>query len=67
MNLSKNTQTRFDEISQYVKDLEKITKLRDHAMQHGIETELANYQNTLDCMQLVLVHLNERLTPKRKK
>lgn len=61
MKLSRNKQQQFDEISQYVKDLEKVTKLRDHAMQHGTKEEANEHQNTLEIMQKVLVQLNQRL------
>lgn len=57
----KNNPQQFIEISQYVRDLETVTELRNRAMREGSELEVANYEQTLHVMQKVLISLNERL------
>jgi len=54
-------QPQLNEISQYVEDIEKVSVLRDEAKISGTELELAEYENTLNVMRKVLLHLNERV------
>ncbi len=48
------------EITQYVKDLERITLLRDKSLKYSDEEHL-EYSNIIKVMQLTLVYLNERV------
>lgn len=58
MNLfRRNLSDDLAEISQYVHDLDMITKLRDKAPR----VELERYNEAIKVMQEVLIYLNERL------
>ncbi len=69
MKLTRNKQQQLNEISQYVRDLEKVTHLRDAAAKKSTAdiqdtasaAEWSRYEEVLKVMQLVLVELNQRL------
>jgi hypothetical protein len=54
MNLPWQQKLNVTEITQYTDDLSQVTKLRNHATDVD---EIKRYDQIIECMQLVLLHL----------
>lgn len=59
---AKRRKKQFDEVHQYVEDLESITELRNRAEERGHLGEFDRYNVNIEVMQLVLEQLNGKLT-----
>ncbi len=61
MKLSRTRKINISEVSQYVHDIELMSRLRARELASGNagDDELARYDTAIECMQLVLIQLNQ--------